>query len=70
MAKLGPGEGSVRLVLSADGETLFEARLERGQAPLPLAVDLAGRQRFAIAVDTAGDGGRGDWVVLTSPRFH
>ena len=70
LGDLGPGEGSVRLVLRADGERLYERRLERGDGPVPVRVDLSGRERLVIAVDTAGDGERGDWLVLTSPRFR
>jgi len=69
-AGLGPGQGSVILELSADGETLLERRLERGGEPLDVQVDLTGRQELSIAVDTAGDGARGDWLVLTSPVFR
>ena len=69
-SKLGPGEGSVTLALVADGETLFESRLERGGAPVPVRVSLEGREQLSIAVDTAGDGARGDWLVLASPAFE
>lgn len=69
-SNLGPGEGSVTLALVADGETLFESRLERGGAPLPVRVSLEGREQLSIAVDTAGDGARGDWIVLASPAFE
>jgi hypothetical protein len=69
-ANLGPGQGSVHLALVADGAPLVEARLERGAPPLDVRVDLEGRQALAIAVDTAEDGSRGDWIVLASPRFE
>jgi hypothetical protein len=69
LGQLGPGEGSVVLELSADGESLERVRLERGDEHA-LALDLTGRRTLTIAVDTAGDGAHGDWLYLASPRFE
>jgi len=70
MGRLGPGQGSVRLTLLGDGETLFQAVVKRGDPDLPVRVDLAGVQAFTVRVDSAGDGKRGDWMMLASPLFH
>ena len=69
VGELGPGEGSVLLELEADGEQLTGARLTRGDE-LELDVELSGRSSLVISVGDAGDGARGDWLYLASPRFE
>ncbi len=70
MGRLGPGQGSVRLTLLGDGVELLQVVLHRGDEPLPFEVDLVGVREFVVRVDGAGDGKRGDWIMLASPLFH
>jgi hypothetical protein len=62
-------EGSVVLTAVADGIELARIPLRRIDPPHALRVDLSGRDRFTLRVDDAGDGTRGDWLLLTTPRF-
>lgn len=70
MGKLGPGQGSVGLTLLADGEPLFHEVLRRGDEERSIELDLSGREDFTVRVDGAGDGRRGDWLMLASPAFR
>lgn len=45
--------GAVKLVISADDETLFEETIEGGQAPVAVDLNVAGRRRLTIVVDYA-----------------
>jgi len=70
MGKLGPGEGSVGLTVLVDGEERFRHVVRRGDEPLPIRVDLRGGDSLVLRIDDAGDGIRGDWLVLANPVFH
>jgi hypothetical protein len=67
---LGPGEGSVGLTVLVDGRERARYLIRRGDDPLPFAIDTTGAERLTLRVDDAGDGIRGDWLVLTNPSFR
>ncbi len=66
---LGPGEGSVGLTLLVDGAQRVRHVVRRGDSPLALAIELEGSDSLILRVDDAGDGIRGDWLVLSGPTF-
>jgi hypothetical protein len=66
----GETEGSVGLTVLVDDEPAFRGTLRRDGKELAVRVDLAGRGRMVVLADDAGDGIRGDWLVLAEPRFE
>ncbi len=61
--------GSVGLTILADGEPVFQRTIRRADGESLVAVDLTGRQRMTVRADDAGDGIRGDCLVLAAPVF-
>ena len=70
LGKLGPGEGSMGLVITADDEVVFDEVLRRGDPPREIDAEVAGRETLTLRIDGAGDGRRGDFLMLASPRFR
>jgi hypothetical protein len=62
-------EGDVRLVISGDGKTLFDATLTGHDEPLPLDVDLSGVSRMRILVDFGGGQEVSDHLDLCEARI-
>lgn len=60
----------VRLVISADGKSLFDADVNGRDAPLPLDFDVTGVRDLEIVVDFGSDGGiEGDHLDLANARL-
>jgi hypothetical protein len=62
-------EGDVRLVITGDGRTLFEASVSGHEDPLPLDVDVKGISRVKILVDFGGGQEVSDHLDLCEARI-
>jgi hypothetical protein len=60
--------GSVNLSISLDDERVYTHAMQRADPPLAIEVALTGRSRLKISVDDAGDGVKGDFIVISRVR--
>jgi NPCBM/NEW2 domain len=63
-------ERSVRLIISGDGKSLFDAEIKGGTRARPIELDVAGVRDFTIVVDFGADGNDiADHLDLAEARF-
>jgi hypothetical protein len=68
---VGAGRGSVVFQVWGDGIKLFEStRLVGGNAPVPVKVDVTGRNDLLLAVTDSGDGPNYDHADWANPQLN